>query len=324
MRMELVNRSRKGWVDALRGVAILLVIYGHNITNMPEFYIFTSPIKMPLFFAISGYLFSSNKEWPLFLNTLLRKLVIPWIALGIVYPIVLIPFNGIHFSLHYFIQMLLGEVLWFMPCLIIAEIIHYIIIRYCKKNVLILLVSFICFIIGIFLHHKGLLNFAMINCALSVQPFFLIGRLFRKYESKIKIINWRLVVLLAIIYLGLGFTSMKIYPGQSLDVHMVSYYNIPFCLVHIFLGCFLLFVAACKMNISSNLMSFIGQNTLILYMWHGMAIVFLVKGLQLVGWIMPINWWTALIKLVWALIVCGIVAVLINRFLPWAVGKSER
>ena len=51
---------RKHWVDALRALAILLVVLGHQLKDMTEYFIFTSPIKMPLFFAISGYLFNTR------------------------------------------------------------------------------------------------------------------------------------------------------------------------------------------------------------------------------------------------------------------------
>lgn len=52
MESKIVDTSRKGWVDALRGLAILLVMYSHCIGNMPGYIIFTGPVKMPLFYAI--------------------------------------------------------------------------------------------------------------------------------------------------------------------------------------------------------------------------------------------------------------------------------
>ena len=61
MGSSIVNVSRKGWVDALRGLAILLVMYGHCVDNMVGYFVFTSPVKMPLFFAITGYVFKLNE-----------------------------------------------------------------------------------------------------------------------------------------------------------------------------------------------------------------------------------------------------------------------
>ena len=53
-------KSRKDWIDALRALAIILVVLGHQLRGVAEYFIFTSPIKMPLFFAISGYLFKAR------------------------------------------------------------------------------------------------------------------------------------------------------------------------------------------------------------------------------------------------------------------------
>ena len=61
------KKIRLEWIDVLRALAILLVVYGHRITYLKNdvdgfwFYeaysVFLNPIKMPLFFALSGYLF---------------------------------------------------------------------------------------------------------------------------------------------------------------------------------------------------------------------------------------------------------------------------
>lgn len=323
MLENVINKNRKGWIDALRGLAIILVIYGHNIQNTPEFYIFTSPIKMPLFFAISGYLFKPNKNWPLFLNSIFKKLVVPWVLLGLFVPIMLIPFQGIDYLYNYILQMLSGKVLWFMPCLIIAEIIYYIILHCSKTDYWIIIISFSCFVLGLLFYSKGILNYAMINRALSVQPFFLIGLFFYKYETKIININWLWFTIITALYIGMCFLSMRIYPEQSLDVHMNRYYNIPFNLFQIIIGCFLLFYVTRQLNVRSNIMSFLGQNTLLLYMWHGIAIVLFVRLLQFAGWNMPNCWWVALLKTIWAIILCCGCSLLINKYIPFIVGKNK-
>lgn len=81
--------ERKIWVDALRAVAILMVIYGHCLHGDESLFAFTNPVKMPLFFAISGYLFSiKGKSFISFSNSLFKRVVIPWLLFG---SIILIP-----------------------------------------------------------------------------------------------------------------------------------------------------------------------------------------------------------------------------------------
>ena len=70
-------------------------------------------------------------------------------------------------------------------------------------------------------------------------------------------------------------------------------------------------------------MSIIGQNTLVLYIWHGIAITALVKATSLIGWSIQTNWWSAIIKVVWACFDCGLCSLLINRFFPEVVGKKR-
>ena len=65
------SRKREGWVDGLRAVAVLFVIFGHQIPGNTIYYVFTSPIKIPLllilliiqviFFRFSFYIPSIDK-----------------------------------------------------------------------------------------------------------------------------------------------------------------------------------------------------------------------------------------------------------------------
>lgn len=324
MKLEtLINTRRKGWLDALRGLAILLVIYGHCIKSMPAYFVFTSPVKMPLFFAISGYVFNAENEVGNFLRQVCRKVVVPWLVLGLIPPVVMIPFMRLNSAWVYFLNMLSGKALWFFPCFIIGELIHFFIRRYVKSTPGIAIVSFCCFAIGLLLRRFDVLNYAMFNRALTVQPFFLIGYLFRNYEPQLINIRWRWIGMAFLVYIGLCFLSMYLFPGKTMDVHLGRYYNIPFCILLVFLGCLILFTGAAKSNFHSWIMSFIGQNTLVLYIWHSHVIKVFVAALSFVGITMATNWWTALFKVIFACFVCGICSIFFNRYLPFVVGKKR-
>ena len=53
-------RNRKLWIDSIRAIAIIMVVFGHQIPEETSYFVYTSTVKMPLFFAISGYLFSDR------------------------------------------------------------------------------------------------------------------------------------------------------------------------------------------------------------------------------------------------------------------------
>lgn len=322
MNRAIINSNRKGWIDALRGLAIILVIYGHCAPDFTEFFIYTSPVKMPLFFAISGYVINDQITLKLFFEKLVKKVVVPWIVLGLFFPLLLIPINGVFYPIDYFINMISGDIFWFMPCFIIAQPIHFILCKCCKHTIWMIVASVFCFIVGDVLQKHGLLDYAMFNRALVVQFFFLIGFLLKRFGQVLAKTSWPCIMVLSALYFFMCWLSIILFPSQTIDVHLNYYYNIPYSLLTIILGCSILFVAAQKSSFTSFTMSFIGQNTLLLYMWHGTAIMILMKLVSLFGLDIPSNWFTAFIKLFWGTLVCGISAILINRYVPWAVGKN--
>lgn len=57
------------YIDALRGIAILFIVFGHipmfcyelpEAAQISSFRTFTSMVQLPLFFFISGFLFSTK------------------------------------------------------------------------------------------------------------------------------------------------------------------------------------------------------------------------------------------------------------------------
>lgn len=76
--------TRKGWLDACRALAILFVIYGHQQKDGLFYFLFTSPVKVTMFFAISGYLFNPRGgDARAFFKNLLIRMVLPWLILAI-------------------------------------------------------------------------------------------------------------------------------------------------------------------------------------------------------------------------------------------------
>lgn len=118
----MTAQKRIEWLDAIRGLGIMLVILGHTtIPPIARRFIFS--FHMPLFFFISGWLFNNNfsKAW------CLKKcdgLLVPYLLYGaITIPIV-------HFSVNAPMDLLLWGflrgngvgVLWFLMCLLVVEL----------------------------------------------------------------------------------------------------------------------------------------------------------------------------------------------------------
>lgn len=74
------KRPRIAWIDGAKGIAIILVIFGHTIDyNSPlRGYIFS--FHMPLFFILAGYTFR-QKRWNSLLTSSFKRLFIPYTML---------------------------------------------------------------------------------------------------------------------------------------------------------------------------------------------------------------------------------------------------
>ena len=306
------NIRRKKWIDSLRAVAMILVVYGHCVKGWTVFYVFTSPVKMPLFFVISGYLFNPrNGDIKAFLKNLFHKLVVPWLILGMIHPT-----N----PLSRFLDLLSGKALWFMPCLIIGEIVWFFIRKYANKDWQVVVFGFIVGALGYLLSQYHILDCAMLNTAFIVQIFFIIGYLFHHFEDQI-LNKWGWILSLGLVlYLCLTVMSLYVFPGSFIDVHLNYYINILYAVCVILLGCLVLFVGFRHYNIGTKWLSYIGQNTLVIYIVHGMGINLFAKVIPegLLGLPLPFY---AFFRMVFALIVCCLLAGFLDRFFPIVVGK---
>lgn len=79
--MHTLSRQRVLWIDVLKGLAIILVVIGHSAVecglNYWSNWIYT--FHMPLFFLISGFLFTPQSE-KCYFHKSFRRLIIPFIA----------------------------------------------------------------------------------------------------------------------------------------------------------------------------------------------------------------------------------------------------
>lgn len=104
--MEESSNNRIFWVDGVRVVAILSIVWLHSFATL--LYRFDSiPISswwlgnlydsiarmgVPLFFMISGFLLLDKSEpWSIFLRKRMTKVIIPFIAWTIIYNLLQLP-----------------------------------------------------------------------------------------------------------------------------------------------------------------------------------------------------------------------------------------
>ena len=328
MSDDMTNRTvshiqpRKEWVDALRALAIFLVVYGHRVCH-PDYYLFSSPVKMPLFFALSGYLFKTrggcDRE---FFRRLFWSVVVPWMCLGYLPMAIAFPVKGIGYLWQAFVEVVSGAKLWFMPCFIVGEVMFYYLLKLCKdKDLLMFLAAAVLFGIGYVLKSHQLLDFAKVNIAMTVQVYFLFGYLFRKYEQTLTCLSdiYKYGALAAFFMLGL--VSRYLYPKRWLNVEWGDYYHqLPLCLAMIAIGLYVLFVLSQKVRHYPSWIQTVGRNSLVIYMLDRYAIQPVIMVFDFKHAQSPKVMVVALIYFVWSAWFAIMIAKILNRFIPWATG----
>lgn len=317
------NIRRKPWIDTLRAIAMLFVLFGHQVQWLDDFFLYTTPIKIPLFFAISGYLFNDRNGFQReFYVNCFWKLVFPFFCLVSIPAVILSFYYGVDFLFESWHKMISGESYWFITCLIVAEVIHFYIRKICKTTLFVTVVCLICSVIGLFVARNGILSFGKINTALICQTYLLLGFLLRQYEKELDRVPWGGVVGLFVVYVGLCFASQYLFTNTKFDCNLNLYYNTAYCALLITIGCISCFMFAKRITKYPKWLIFIGQNTFILYLWAGHALTFFVVLVKLGVELPQENILYSLIQTIWATAVCMGVAMAVNRYLPFIVGKK--
>ena len=328
--MDTAKSPRKLWLDGLRALAIIFVVIVHTIQsheNLMFFYnVFVGPIMIPLFFAISGYLFNDrNGKQSIFYKKLLNSIIIPGLFLSLVWvKAIFIPIKGFSYFTESLINLISGTEKWFFAACIIGEIIFFYTRKFFKSTVSTCIVSFIIFVIGIILAKFDIGNFAMFNRALIAQAFFSIGFLIKKSESKLEKIKLWQILSFAILFVIMGITSIFVWPNQFLDVHLNQYYNLPYCMAMIFLGCVTIFLLAKKIAFAPKFLVFIGQNTFIIYFLHNTIFYIFTKMLSVLGLTNINSYFEIVLKICFSIIICCLIAIPLNKFVPFLVGKKKK
>lgn len=128
--------TRVGWVDAAKGVGILLVIAGHVWWRPGPAHHMIYAFHMPLFFILSGFMVKPQRAWPLLVKQA-RSLLIPFAAFSLILIAVDLLVEGARGQRPIFPDVASGveaillrtetlrgpfTILWFIPCLFFARL----------------------------------------------------------------------------------------------------------------------------------------------------------------------------------------------------------
>lgn len=191
-------KKRIEWVDVLKGIAIILVVIGHNSDRDHLRFYWIYGFHMPLFFFLSGYVFhmKTGVDFNTFVSKKFQSLIVPYIV-----------FSGISIWLYCtFINTSLqvlktfwfasriemgGETpyntsLWFLPSLFLIEVYFFVLERNISnvylKAALILATS----VTGFMLTQKSVALPLSLDWSMYYLLYFVLGNIIRKHTDKIQ------------------------------------------------------------------------------------------------------------------------------------------
>lgn len=272
-------------VDAMRGIGAFLVLWSHAGSETDGYFTIISPIMLPIFFFVSGYLFKpENMGVRDFIKTRLINLIGPWIIVSYVQAYfnvsdikrILNDLGAIkEIGIDCTLRILSGAAVWFIPALAVSLSIAYGIIRLCKNRKGALAVSFAVSILAwAFLRDIKILNIWNISCAMINQVFVIAGycikRQLEEQNSRIRIIEHKAWIPVFIIE---EIVFMKFFDWQGFAIRINGIQNILVFYILCFSGLFAVYAFTRKWN-SIPLLNFMGKHSLLYFAFgpHGYVI----------------------------------------------------
>ncbi len=313
--MEQITK-RFDYIDFMRGIAMLLVLYGHcaamNMANIT-----LNSFHMPLFFFVSGMCLKADRGgYKTFLLKKVKSLLVPQISLGFLLILESLVFDVVISKRLTFaeIDYWNGFLWWFLLVLFFDYAIIYWIVNYVKhKKVLLGLTVFIALIFYV----------CSYNCVTYLQQtlaalvFSLAGFLLRPYldkwnqcESKLRGTGWLLLLMIPLVMFYID--PIYMYNNQ--------YGNKIIFLIVAFLGILGTIDLSCSLK-AQYFLSWVGKNSITIYITQ-FFLIRLVKGV-FVRLPESLNFLdTGIIFFIVIMVSELVVVSFVNKYIPFIIGRK--
>lgn len=328
---NLTGGQRILWLDASRGLAFLMVIYSHLIWCDEALMRYFSPVFLTTFFFVSGYLYKDRMSFREVFIQRTRSLLVPLFVLGLI-------MIGMNFVLSFNeyvpladrIKGLLfqngdNEILWFIAALYVYSLAFWPMLHCITSSYSLLLIALSFFVLNtVYLYWLGWTELPWHITLSGFGCFYMaLGKLYRRYETQVDRLlstGWVLPLIL-IIYLSF----------ITLTRHHYSFTGSRWCidaLIVTILGLGIMVRLSKGILSRSRLLLFVGANSLFYFAFHGKAFSLLTVIFSNMMSAMSLSHSHAIDLILCALIVILdaliliLPAMLMSRYLPWAVGKK--
>lgn len=323
--------KRIDWIDSIRGMAFIMVIFSHlDLANNVAMR-FINPVFLTAFFFVSGYLFKTGEPFLIVLEQRVRTLLLPFILLG-TFNIITAEFysaNIDHIGLVASFAELFSQygtphinTMWFIPSLFVYSMFFYLLQRLRNNSLYVWLLILIVICNWCYLYmFNGLALPYHIQYTGFACFYMAIGKMYRENEQKLnKYLNLNICLVGVVIYVSyiciFDFTCN--FYGSPLLIDAIT-------LSLIGLTSFLYI----SKNFANKLLMYIGANSFFYFALHG-------KGMSFVSvfWnIIPKELYCRNImiyesSLLFKAIIVSIVIIplcyIVNRYFPFIMGKGYK
>lgn len=331
--MEKIEKKRILWIDVIKCICIVFIMFGH-FKFIPDYMnAFWLPFCLTGFLFCSGYTFHLEKKYKIFLKKRFFQIIVPMIWMGavIILSRLILTFNE-HVSTfdqikNFFMQIRgKGDEMWFLALMFGTDALFYLIVLALKDKKKIIASTFVLFIMS-YLYSK-VINIPLpwhiqmygASCLFMAMGYSFKGKMekiFDKYNYLMTFtISFMIFLLLWLIFNVFG------------TYQPVSFYdygnNLLFYFAIIFFSMTAL-ISFSKLLKCPKMIAYIGQNTLILYGLHGklesIYEIFLNKIIFTSN--IVINIMLGIVGVVIITIVILIICYMINKYLPFLIGRRK-
>ncbi|MBE5956703.1 MAG: hypothetical protein E7253_09645 [Lachnospiraceae bacterium] len=314
--------KRLNYVDAAKGLGILLMVLGHIWTDScAEIVVWLYSFHVPMFFILSGMMLkytrkldkSSLKE---IIISRCRQLLVPYFVFELIY-IALIgskhQFNYEILQWHWYDGLILKPVngpLWFLLCLFVVEIAFVCMNYLIQEEKYNKFIALVVYVIPFFIK-TGNAQIAFVIMSCTAFGFFALGYYICEYIEN-KDLRWIQIVFMLLF----GFVCAIV--NTKTNMYELNYKNpILYSFNAVITSCAFVFLFKKK---SIKFFEFWGKNTIVMLALHVLCMSVITK-------VLPINSQTLLGGLLELLLVCIIlypVAIVFNKYFPQLLGRPPR
>ena len=333
--------QRNYYIDLAKGIGILFVVLSHNKNPLnPYIYSF----HMPLFFLLSGIFHPTNQELKTFVKKRVQRLLVPYFCFSTVLFLfwfllarrfggsasqdtsVFESFMGIFMGtqINGISNIVWGGTLWFLPCLFLVGCMYHLISRYSIKYIILFNIAAVLLNLALTRIFKTLFPWSFLT-ALMALPFYTFGNLFKTHLQQKPNNNhfWTDNAVLFILSISTFFL------GSPFGINMASnrYYNGLLFFIGGFAGS-LLIINLVKLIPKDRFkwINYLGMNTLVIFAFH-------LRAQTVIKYLWPIFFHqefvegSILFAILYAfleILLCIPLIYIINRYLPFCIGKSVK